>query len=50
GCLLGPLIAGAGSQWVSGEALPLMMAAGALGLLILIRRRGAFGDAQAAPA
>ncbi|WP_024682019.1 MFS transporter [Pseudomonas syringae] len=50
GCLLGPLIAGAGSQWVSGEALPLMMAAGAFGLLILIRRRGAFGDAQAAPA
>jgi MFS family permease len=50
GCLLGPLIAGAGSQWVSGEALPLMMAAGALGLLILIRRRCAFGDTQAAPA
>ncbi|RMO97934.1 putative Membrane protein [Pseudomonas amygdali pv. morsprunorum] len=50
GCLIGPLIAGAGSQWVSGEALPLLMAAGAFGLLILIRRRGAFGVAQAAPA
>ncbi|KPZ22711.1 Major facilitator transporter [Pseudomonas coronafaciens pv. zizaniae] len=49
GCLIGPLAAGAGGQWVSGEALPLLMAAGALGLLILIRRRGAFG-ALAAPA
>ncbi|MDB6049358.1 MAG: transporter [Pseudomonas sp.] len=43
GCLLGPLAAGAGSQWVSGHALPLLMAAGALGLVILSLRRGAFG-------
>lgn len=43
GCLLGPLAAGAGSQWVSGHALPLLMAAGALGLVILTFRRGAFG-------
>lgn len=43
GCLLGPLAAGAGSQWVSGHALPLLMAAGSFGLVILSRRRGAFG-------
>lgn len=43
GCLLGPLAAGAGSQWVSGHALPLLMAAGAFGLMILTFRRGAFG-------
>jgi MFS family permease len=38
GCLIGPLAAGAGSQWVSGHALPLLMAAGALGLVMLARR------------
>jgi MFS family permease len=43
GCLLGPLLAGAGSQWISGQALPLLMAAGALGLVILSRRQRAFG-------
>ncbi|MDY7567116.1 MFS transporter [Pseudomonas sp. RTC3] len=43
GCLLGPLAAGAGSQWVSGHALPLLMAAGSFGLVILSLRRGAFG-------
>jgi len=43
GCLLGPLAAGAGSQWVSGHALPLLMAAGAFVLVILSLRRGAFG-------
>ena len=42
GCLIGPLAAGAGSQWVSGHALPLLMAAGALGLVLLARRRDAF--------
>ena len=42
GCLLGPLLAGAGGQWVSGHALPLLMAAGAFGLVLLTRRRGAF--------
>jgi MFS family permease len=41
GCLVGPLAAGAGSQWVSGHALPLFMAAGALGLVLLARRKGA---------
>jgi MFS family permease len=43
GCLLGPLAAGAGSQWISGQALPLLMAAGALGLVILSQRPRAFG-------
>lgn len=43
GCLLGPLAAGAGSQWVSGHALPLLMAAGSFGLVILSLRRRAFG-------
>jgi MFS family permease len=48
GCLVGPLIAGAGSQWVSGHALPLFMAAGAFGLVILLLRQGAFGATQPA--
>ncbi|WP_338522113.1 MFS transporter [Pseudomonas batumici] len=46
GCLIGPLVAGAGSQWISGQALPLFMAAGALGLLVLLLHQGAFGAAQ----
>ena len=45
GCLIGPLIAGAGSQWVSGHALPLLMAAGAAGLVLLARRPNAFEPA-----
>ncbi|ROM68921.1 MFS transporter [Pseudomonas brassicacearum] len=48
GCLVGPLVAGAGSQWVSGHALPLFMAAGAFGLVILLLRQGAFGTTQPA--
>ncbi|MBC3256934.1 MFS transporter [Pseudomonas paralactis] len=48
GCLIGPLVAGAGSQWVSGHALPLLMAAGALGLVVLLLRQGAFGATQPA--
>jgi len=47
GCLLGPLLAGAGSQWLSGHALPLLMAFGAAGLVVLTRRRGAFEPAAA---
>jgi MFS family permease len=50
GCLLGPLAAGAGSQWVSGQALPLLMAAGAFGLVLLSQRRGAFGTQPVAAA
>ncbi|WP_416771013.1 MFS transporter [Pseudomonas sp. RHF3.3-3] len=46
GCLLGPLAAGAGSQWISGHALPLFMAAGALGLVMLVLRQGAFGRVE----
>ena len=49
GCLIGPLAAGAGSQWISGHALPLFMAAGALVLVILVVRQGAFGAEQVAP-
>lgn len=48
GCLIGPLVAGAGSQWISGHALPLLMAAGALGLVVLLLRQGAFGATQTA--
>ncbi|MDD0976254.1 MFS transporter [Pseudomonas fontis] len=47
GCLIGPLAAGAGSQWVSGHALPLLMAAGAFGLVLLARRPNAFEPATA---
>ena len=46
GCLIGPLVAGAGSQWVSGHALLWLMAAGAFGLIVLLLRQGAFGAAQ----
>jgi len=48
GCLVGPLVAGAGSQWISGHALPLFMALGAFGLVILLLRQGAFGAPQPA--
>lgn len=41
GCLLGPLATGAASQWISGHALPLMMALGAAGFVVLVRLRGA---------
>lgn len=37
GCLLGPLATGAASQWISGHALPLLMALGAGGLVMLMR-------------
>lgn len=38
GCLVGPLVTGAASQWLSGHALPLMMAIGAAGFVWLARR------------
>ncbi len=38
GCLIGPLVAGAGSQWVNGHALLWLMAAGALVLVWLARK------------
>ncbi|MBF8778542.1 MFS transporter [Pseudomonas fulva] len=49
GCLLGPLLAGAGGQWISGHALPLLMAAGAFGLVLLTRRQDAFEPRACAP-
>lgn len=42
GCLLGPLSTGAASQWLSGHALPMLMAAGALLFVGLAWRRRAF--------
>lgn len=38
GCLIGPLATGAASQWVTGHALPLLMALGAAGFVILAWR------------
>ncbi|MBD9483120.1 MFS transporter [Pseudomonas sp. PDM14] len=43
GCLVGPLATGAVSQWVSGHALPLLMAAGAAGFVWLAWRPGSEG-------
>ncbi|WP_137974601.1 MFS transporter [Pseudomonas sp. F(2018)] len=42
GCLLGPLSTGAASQWLSGHALPMLMAVGALVFVGLAWRRTAF--------
>ncbi|MCQ4270402.1 MFS transporter [Pseudomonas kuykendallii] len=42
GCLVGPLLTGAASQWLSGHALPLVMATGAAVFVWLIRRPGGF--------
>jgi MFS family permease len=50
GCLLGPLSTGAASQWVSGHALPILMALGAAGFVLLAFRRGAFAEVMPAPA
>lgn len=47
GCLLGPLSTGAASQWVSGHALPMLMALGAVGFVWLAYRRGAFAEPPA---
>ncbi|MCO6055904.1 MFS transporter [Pseudomonas sp. MOB-449] len=50
GCLIGPLATGAASQWISGHALPLMMALGAAGFVWLAWTRELFeGDAEAVP-
>jgi MFS family permease len=46
GCLLGPLSTGAASQWLSGHALPLLMALGALVFIVLAWRRGAFSEVE----
>ncbi|MDQ7986766.1 MFS transporter [Pseudomonas sp. G34] len=44
GCLIGPLATGAVSQWVSGHALPLLMAAGAVAFIWLAWRPHAFDE------
>jgi len=44
GCLIGPLATGAVSQWVSGHALPVLMALGAAVFVWLARRPAAFDD------
>lgn len=46
GCLLGPLSTGAASQWLSGHALPMLMAAGAALFVYLAWQRGAFRAPQ----
>ena len=48
GCLIGPLTTGAVSQWLSGHALPLMMATGAFVFIILASKRGAFSEMEVA--
>jgi MFS family permease len=50
GCLLGPLSTGAASQWVSGHALPVLMAGGAAVFVWLAFQRGAFSEVAAAKA
>lgn len=49
GCLLGPLSTGAASQWLSGHALPMMMAAGAAFFVWLAWRHAAFEAPLASP-
>lgn len=44
GCLIGPLVTGAASQWISGHALPLMMAVGAAGFVWLAWSREPMGE------
>ncbi|WP_027909451.1 MFS transporter [Pseudomonas sp. URMO17WK12:I4] len=44
GCLIGPLATGAVSQWVSGHALPMLMAVGAAAFIWLAWRPRAFDE------
>ncbi|MDX1298866.1 MAG: MFS transporter [Pseudomonas sp.] len=50
GCLIGPLSTGAVSQWVSGHALPMMMALGAAVFVVLAWRNSGFGEPLAVTA
>ena len=47
GCLLGPVSTGAASQWVSGHALPILTAIGAVLFVWLAFQRGAFSEVAA---
>ena len=49
GCLLGPLSTGAASQWLTGHALPILMALGAAAFVALAWRRAAFGEEEQLP-
>jgi MFS family permease len=49
GCLVGPLLTGAASQWISGHALPLLMAIGAAVFIWLAFRRDAFAEVAPVP-
>ncbi|GGM09036.1 MFS transporter [Pseudomonas asuensis] len=40
GCLLGPLTTGAASQWLTGHAMPLLLALGALVMILIVQARG----------
>ncbi|MDP3846917.1 MAG: MFS transporter [Pseudomonas sp.] len=42
GCLFGPLLTGAASQWLTGHALPLLMALGAALFVVLVWQRPPF--------
>nr|WP_288453592.1 MFS transporter [uncultured Pseudomonas sp.] len=44
GCLVGPLATGAVSQWISGHALPMLMAVGAAAFIWLAWRPHAFDE------
>lgn len=44
GCLLGPLSTGAASQWLTGHALPMLLALGALGFLLVVWRQPPFAE------
>ena len=44
GCLLGPLSTGGASQWLSSHALPLLMALGAAGFVVMAIRRPPFAQ------
>lgn len=48
GCLLGPLLTGASSQWLTGHALPLLLALGAAAFVVLVWRRPPFARGQQA--
>ena len=48
GCLVGPLLTGAATQWLTGHALPLLMALGAAGFVVVVWCRPPFAQDQQA--